>query len=372
MKEVTKIISSLSPNQVRAFDSEKYRDAGLSLGDYEKLGVRIPPAALKTIESNKDIMAMDAAPLPQTGGGVPVPIWFLTHFLNTPVKVVTRARVADDLVGREIAGRFADAQIVQPIVELLGQPRPYTDKSSIPLSDYNYTFEGRNIVRFEQGVEVGIIEAERGSAMRLNVMETKRTAATEALAISLNRVFFYGFNDGEGRTYGLLNDPNAPTYTAVATGAGTGTPTEWESKTAVEIVNDIITAANDLRVKSGYNYDPFRDAATLAIAGDAVDWLAKTSEQYLGLSVRDWIAKTYPKMRIVPVPELSDADGGENVFYLFADRIGNQKVIGQYVQDVLRMLGMERRIKYVLEDYASATAGAMILQPIGVVAYSGI
>lgn len=372
MKVATKIISSLSPKQVRAFDSEKYKADGLTLGDYERLGIRIAPSGIKSIEGNRDIIAMDAAPLPQTGGGIPTPIWFLTHFLTTPVRVITRARVADDLVGREIAGRFADAQIVQPIIELLGQPRPYTDKSSIPLSDYNYTFEGRTIVRFEQGAEVGIVEAERGSAMRLNVMDAKRTAASEALAISLNRVFFYGYNDGDGRTYGLLNDPNAPDYTTVAPGAGTGTPTEWSKKTAVEIVNDIITAANDLRVKSGYNYDPFRDSATLAVAGDAVDWLAKTSEQYLGLSVRDWIAKTYPKMRIVPVPELSGADGGENVFYLFADRIGDQKVVGQYIQDVLRMLGMERRIKGVLEDYAAATAGAMILQPVGLVAYSGI
>ena len=38
----------------------------------------------------------------------------------------------------------------------------------------------------------------------------------------------------------------------------------------------------------------------------------------------------------------------------------------------LKLLGMEKRAKGVLEDYTSATAGVLVAQPTGIIRYSGI
>lgn len=374
-KDISQILMRLRPQEVVAFDSmdPAIIAAVPTLDTYAGLGVNISLDAMDFMIANPRLYpfakaAMDAAPTGLTTSSTGVPLQFLQHFLAKPVKIVTRALKADEVIGRTIAGTWADAQVVQPIIELKGQARDYGDQTNIPLSSYNFVFEARDIVRFEEGAEVGKLEQERAAKMRLNAFDIKRSAAAGALAISMNRVAFYGYNDGSGRTYGLLNDPGLPEYVSVATGASGDTL--WSKKTGVEIYNDILAAMNALMVRSGYHFDPYTSSATLAVAGNVSTLLSKITD--LGISIRETIAKTFPKLRIVPVPEFEDADGGENVFYVIADEIGEDKVADQFIQDTLRMLGMEMRAKSVLEDYANATAGTMFMQPIGVVCYTGI
>ena len=89
-------------------------------------------------------------------------------------------------------------------------------------------------------------------------------------------------------------------------------------------------------------------------------------------SVSQWISDTYPKCRIVAAVQLNEANGGENVMYLHVDSLNGKPVVKQYVQDVLRLVGVEKRAKVSVEDYASATAGVVVTQPLGFVRYSGI
>ena len=84
-------------------------------------------------------------------------------------------------------------------------------------------------MRFEQDMEVMILEEERAAAVRQNSGELKRAAVAQALAIELNRIGFFGYNDGGCRTYGFLNDPSLPNYVTVPQGAGGDT--EWSTKT---------------------------------------------------------------------------------------------------------------------------------------------
>ena len=57
---------------------------------------------------------------------------------------------------------------------------------------------------------------------------------------------------------------------------------------------------------------------------------------------------------------------------MHVNKVNGIDVIKQYVQDVLRLIGVEKRAKVTIEDYACATAGVLVQQPIGVVRYSGI
>ena len=85
------------------------------------------------------------------------------------------------------------------VVEHIGQARPYGDKTNDNLAEYNTNFERRTIVRFEEDVEVGILEEERASAMRLSAGAEKRLSSAEALAISMNDVAFNGYNSGRSK-----------------------------------------------------------------------------------------------------------------------------------------------------------------------------
>ena len=88
-------------------------------------------------------------------------------------------------------------------------------------------------------------------------------------------------------------------------------------------------------------------------------------------SVREWIAKTYPRLRVTSAPQLNDANSGDDVAYLFAEELAGQKVIGQYMQDALRLIGVEQKAKGVMESYPNATAGVFLRVPIAIVRYTG-
>lgn len=339
-------------------------DADTTTQTLGNLGVNFSDAAVREFMQ----YAQDAAPNTVTTPSAATPVQFLQHFLPEVIRVVTRARVADRLFGRDIAGSWAQEEIVATVLEHVGQARPYGDKTNNNLSSYNTNFERRSIVRFEEDVEVGILEEERSAMMRVNSAAEKRLASAESLAIAMNDVAFNGYNGGSNNTYGALNDPNLPSYVTVAQGAGS--QTTWSTKTFEEIAADIKTAFAALRVRSGSNFDPENDESVLGIADASVDMLS-TPNQY-GKTVKEWITENYPKCRIVSVPQFSGANGSANVFYLFAERIRERKVINQYVQDTLRLLGIEKKSKGFIESYSNATAGVLIAQPIGVVRYSGI
>ena len=141
-------------------------------------------------------------------------------------------------------------------------------------------------------------------------------------------------------------------------------------------MEDLLLAASTLRAQSGEVIDPEESACTLALSTSSREYLNVVNEH--GVSVKQWLRETYPMWRIESAPELDAANGGANVFYLFANDIpgggdgGSQKTVEQYVQAALRLLGVEKRAKGSYEAYSSATAGIMWQAPFAVVRYTGI
>lgn len=364
---VTTEISHLRPHQIRPFVMDgKTTDRTLQL-----LGVHIPKEAGREFAKayGFDSAAMDVAPNMITTPSTVGPIQFYQYWLPGPVELVTTRRDIDDIIGRTQAGTWADEEIVQPIVEKLGQAQPYGDKNNIPLASWNANYERRSIVRYELGLEVGILEEEQSARVLINSADFKRRAVATALDIERNLVGFNGFNDGTNATYGLLNDPNMGAYYTVPENAA-GTSTKWQDKTFTEIAGDIILMVTRLQNQTGGNWMAPRDRAVLAISLQESEWLNKPNQ--FGKSAMQWLQETYPNIRIVQSPFLNGANGGESVAYLIADELAGQRVIDQYTQDVLRFLGIEKKAKGFVEDYANATAGVMLKLPIGLVRYTGI
>ena len=351
---------SLSADQVKAYAM----DGQTTETTLDALGIHYDQEALDEFRA----YAQDAAPALQTTASKMTPVQFLQHWIPEMVEIVTASRDADDILGRDFAGDWADEEIVQPVIEYTGKPRVYGDKTTFNLASFNINYETRTIVRFEQDVEVGKLEEARGAKQRVDVSAVKRNAAATALAINANDIAFNGYNSGNNKTYGLLNDPSLPNYTAFAQGSASSTT--WASKTFNEIVTDIKAMMSALRVRSGNNFKPERDASTLALAVSVVDQL-QTVNQLGGTSVMEWLNKTYPRCRVTSAVQLDGANSAANVAYLFADTIDGKKVIAQYMQDALRLVGVEQHAKNFVESYSNATAGVMLRIPVGLVRYTG-
>lgn len=316
-------------------------------------------------------IGMDSALVGPAGGNLGAPAQFLQNWLPGIVRQVTKVRNADALMGVQTVGSWGDEEIIQTAAELTGKAELYGDVTNIPLAGYNATYERRSIIRFEQGVMMGTLEEARAAKANISMAVEKRAAAAESLDIIRNRVAFYGYNQPDTRVFGFLNDPGLPAYSNVAAGAGGLT---WAVKTFLEITRDIREMVTALVTQSGGRIRPQDTDMTLAMPLGFEEYMGVTSD--FGISVGDWLSKTYPRVRVETAPELAGANGGANVAYLYAERVADSgtdggEVIAQIVPARFQALGTEKRAKGVVEDYTNALAGVMVKRPYGVVRRSG-
>lgn len=372
MKE-TRIINHLSA--LRAATAGPFVLAPEDVGQYAALAALGIALDDKNLGKMMDALGMDANVLTPTvqAPGIPAAAQFLQNWLPGLVRVITAARKIDELVGISVGGEWSDEEVIQGILEPTGSAVPYGDLTNVPLASWNLSYERRGVVRFEQGFRVGQLESERSARINVNSAAEKRAAAAITLEIMRNRVGFYGYNGGATRVFGFLNDPGLPAYVTVPNGAG-GSPL-WANKTFGEITADIRTAVAALVNQSGDTIDPEKTNIVLALPTIASQYFGVTTD--FGMSVRKWLNDTYPKIRIVTAPELNGANGGANVFYLYAERVEDGssdggRVMDQIVPAKLKTLGVEQQAKGYVEDYTNALAGVMAKRPWAIVRRSGI
>lgn len=315
---------------------------------------------------------MDAIQSLTTTASIPSLIQFLQGWLPGLVRINTAARKIDEILGINTVGSWEDEQIIQQVIELTGTPVPYGDLTNVPLASWNNSFNARTIVRFEQGLRIGRLAEARAAKMGVSDADQKRNSAALQLEIQRNQLGFYGYNGGANQTYGLLNDPSLPAYVTVANPGG---GTQWSTKNFLQITADIRTAIQALLTASQDTIDVQNAPLTLVLPTNSVVYLTVTSD--FGISVRNWINQTYPNIRIVTAPQFNAANGGANVFYLFADRVNDESTDGgatiiQMVPAKFMVLGTQQLTKGYEEDYTNASAGVMVKRPYAVYRGSGI
>lgn len=365
----SKELSHLSPRQVGSVTMTA--DDVADFGALNQLGINLPADQVKAMAN----WAMDSGNQADVSApSITTPVQFLQNWLPGFVKVITAARKIDELVGITTTGSWEDQEIVQGLLEPIGNAVPYGDYTNVPLASWNTNFVRRTVIRFEKGIKVGMLEEARAARIRISTAAEKRASAALALEIQRNLVGFYGYNSGANLTYGFLNDPALPSYVTVAA-TGTGSTTTWSTKTFLQIVADIRVAAAQLQNQSQDTINPEDADLTLALPTVSYQYLSVTSD--FGISVRDWLSKTYPKLRVVSAPQLNAANGSANVFYLYAEHVSDggsddERTFVQVVPAKFQALGVEKQSKAYLEDYANATAGVLLKRPYAVVRYSGI
>lgn len=356
-------IAHIGPRDVKRLSLTK-EQIEREFGNLHLLGIGLDS---RTVDRMVEGLGLDAIEPTVTTGSISTPVQFLQNWLPGFVYVITAARKIDDLVGITTAGSWDDEEIVQGVLELTGTSVPYGDYTNIPFSSWNANYERRTVVRFEEGMQVGRLEEARAARARMDSSAQKRSSAALALEIQRNKVGFYGFNDGNGRTYGFLNDPSLPAYSNLPTGG-------WATATFLQITADIRSMIVALRSQSQDTIDPENTPITFALASEKVDYLTTTSD--FGISVRDWLTKTYPKVRVVSAPELNNANGGADVGYMYAETVDDNstddgRTFIQVVPTKFQVLGVEQKAKGYLEDYTNASAGVMCKRPYAVVRRSG-
>lgn len=326
---------------------------------------------------NAVAVAMDAGlTQPITVSSAGVPVQFLQAFLQGVVYILTTARRGDVLAPVMTVGDWSDEEIVLTVLEHLGQPELYKDHGDIPIASWNATYERRTIVRFELGAEMTLLDEERSGKANIDSMNEKRQSVATAFEILRNQVFFYGFNNGANRTYGLLNDPNLPAFVTLPNGAGGDTT--WASKTVAERVTDIVTAVSALRTQSGSQVDPESMALKLGIASSVKDLMNESDSSFSnGMTVNQWLKKNYPNITVEAIPEFDDADGGENVFYLYAEAVAgsgtdDSQTVIQAVPAKMQALNTVQTTRGYLEGFTNALAGCFVKRGYAVVRRSGV
>lgn len=356
------------PVAMTAEDAKDYRALG-------SIGISLSPRMVQEMAAAyaSGQYAMDDTVGLQTTVSMPTPIQFLQTWLPGFVRTMTTARKIDELIGLSVVGNWDDEEVVQGIIEPTGAAVPYSDAGNVPLTSWNVNYERRTVLRFEQGIQVGVLEEARAARIKANTAAEKRNAAGLALDIQRNRVGFFGYNGGANRTYGFLNDPSLPAYSNVPNGAA-ASPT-WASKTYLEIIADIRGMVQALRTQMGDTIDPSRDALTLALATNVVEYLGVVSVQ--GVSVRQWMKDTYPGITPKTAPELNGANGGANVAYLYPEKVDDgasddSRVWAQLVPSKFQTIGVAKEAKGYVEDYSNALAGVMCKRPYAVIRRSGL
>lgn len=364
-KELTKIAMDLAATEVREFDICDKKYEGMDSADLESMGISID----KEVLSNKHY-AIDADPNPQTTPSVATPVQFAQYWLPNIIKIITRARSADKVVGRTIVGTWEVEQIVATIMERFGQPALYGDFTKAPLADWNVNFETRDNIRFEMGIATGKLEELRASQMRLNSMALKREAMAEAFDILHNNVAWFGYNGGGKKVYGLLTDP------AITVDTSTIASITDASATFDSVKSDLQLVINDRIEALAGNYDPQVDTATLVLAPSSYAMLGALMNSY-GLTVKKWFEETYPKVRIVTAAEFYGTSGNvsstvsnKNILLFFVDKVMGDTVVQQMVTSNMRLVGTQPMAKGVYEVYSSSTAGALLRYPLAYGVYT--
>lgn len=307
-----------------------------------------------------------------TTASITTPLQFLQTFLPGVVRIFQYPLKIDDTIGFVQAGSWEDEQVVQRIVEWIGYAREYSDNDAKPLTNYNTNFDKRTIVRFEIGMNTSVLAEKRAAKIQINDVAEKQNAAALIIKQILNNVGYNGYNSGANLTYGILNDPNLPSYVAVA-GTGSGNSTEWSAKTWANRQADLITMAKGLFTQTGGRVDPSMPGGTkctLAIANNSWQYFQQTNDY--GISLLDWFETAYPNTRIVPSPNFDLAYGGLNIMYWFADTVMDEisddggNTFAQIIPAKFMALGMQQMIGGYKTAYTCATAGVMCKRPIAV------
>lgn len=302
-----------------------------------------------------------------TANNIGLPAGILSALSPQVIENILAYRTGDEALGkREKLLDWKDDIYYTPLVERTGQTTPYSDYGMPLLAGMNINFNQTGHYRFSTKYHYANLEAEQISSARVNYNDMLVSAATEAIAVELNRVAFNGYIDDASNKficYGLLNNPDLKVngYETFKQAFNTAT---WE-----QIMAEFARAIQKLVQQTGNNINGQSKIRVVISAS----MFARLQSVYtsLGISVYETILKTYPNMYFVSAIELDGAEGGKDVVYFIGESYsGGIAETTKLGYSELALMGNVVQSDYGYSQAMSAgTCGALVYKPAFIVRF---
>ena len=327
--------------------------------------MKIKNEEFKALQSKGFFTDAQATITPNNAG---LPAGLLSALSTQIVENVLAVRTGEEaLGGKAKLIDWAEQEYLLPFVEKTGQTQPYGDYAQPLVSSMNTSFNRQGHYRFSAKYLYGNLEAEQYAKARLDYPSIVLSSVMEALRVEENRTAFEGYIDntsGQFLCYGLLNNPQLPSYeTVLAKDFATMT---WE-----EVLAFFGGAISSLTTNTGNNINGQSKIRVVISASAYANLVVKHTS--LGISLIDTISKTYPNMYFVPAIEFDGAYQSENVIYF----IGESPIGGVADTTILGYSEFAKMGNVILGDnslsqsVSAGTIGAVVYKPFMVLRYYG-
>lgn len=323
------------------------------------------------------IGVINAAAAPYiTTPNINVPLGALNYIRPSAIEVLTAPRVADKLATPQKNGTWGDKAVTIKLKEYTGRTSPDDGLSSDGLQvKTNYDVTMRGIYYYTTGWLSTDLEEATVGAMSENYRADQAEAAMRTIAIDRNRYFFSGVTmaGNPNGLYGLLNEPSLPAYETVSNNGATTPSTYWSAKSPEQIANDVVSAVNQLYVRSnGIVEDELRNGRIIvAVATGSLGNLDRTN--MYGKSARAMLKETYgDRLEFVAVPQFNNADSNSDVFYVIFDMGGSTSTLLNSYVEMAKAYPIYQKDSVVSQKISAATSGCIVQYPWAIVRYNGI
>lgn len=303
-----------------------------------------------------------------TAQNIGMPAGILTALNPQAVENILALRTGDLALGkREKLLDWADEKYFTPMIERTGQTTPYSDFGMPLVSGLNVNFNETGHYRFTAKYQHGNLEAAQYQKGRINYQAFLLSAVTEALSVELNNVAFNGYIKNSSNAYicyGLLNNPELPSYTAAQN--------TFEAMTWQQVMNFFTGAVTKLTQQTGNNINS-ESKIRVVISASAFNTL-KSKWTELGISAYEKLQGLYPNMYFVSAIELDNAETNQNVIYFIGE--SNAGGIADSTKLGYSELALAGNVVQTDNGYSQAisagTCGALVFKPSFIVRYKGI
>ncbi len=313
-------------------------------------------------------LALDAQPTLVTSPNSGIPSFF-TQFVDPEViRVVQTPNKGATILGEEKKGDWTTQTAWFPMVENTGEVSSYGDFNENGRSDVNMQFESRQSYLFQTILEYGDLEVDRAGEAKLNLVSEKQMSAAKTLDKFQDYTYHFGVAGLEN--YGLLNDPGLPAALTPGTKAAGGV--KWVNNgqivaAAAEVYADFQTLFSQLTANTFGAID--ENTAFTFVLPNSVNAALTAVNQY-GITVRAFIAETFPNVEYVTDPRYATAGG--NVIQLWAKTFDGKQTGYCAFNEKMRDHLVVRGTSSYKQKRTGGTFGAIIRYPLAVAQMLGV
>lgn len=312
------------------------------------------------------VMAFDAAPQPglvsQPNSGILS--LFTTYVDPTVIEILVRPTKAAELYGETKKGTWVSDTIAFIQAERTGEVTSYGDFNQDGVSDANIDFPQRQSYHYQTNTRWGEREIARAAEAKVDLANWKQKGA--ALAIEKYQNFAYLYGIAGLQNYGGTNDPFLPAPIA---------PTaSWFGADPTLIFGDMLRLVQKA-IAQGNGLVSTQTKFKLGISPGNNSNFSNTNE--FNYNVNDQIAKNFPNLTIVTVPEFAingggGVAGGTEFMQLIAEIPEGGKTCEAAFTEKMRAHAVVVKTSSWEQKKSAGTWGVVIYRPVMVASMLGV